>query len=412
MKTNKSYLLITAVLTFLFTLPSTHMLAQENIIDRLDKSLGVKLPAEYEAKVRDLLKNSNVFKVKGADDCTAQFIENQMKVDWKIDKQNQLVFLWHCIYKQITGEDLYNPEDGDSNRLQNFNDRVVGIRIRAEGQRYKNEIVAYMNNVSAEAQQRSAKAKQQSVDEGLEALTEIINGFEKYITFFQNMINLDGATQTLANFNQEKNTLLERTEKFRSEQQSNQHPSATEAENLKKTEDQLLLDITKQRTDVVKQINTVIEKNIPEIDKLINSTAQNNEEAQQQLDKAKQRYAEAQRAISDSKLATAEDRLRSTMALLRSAEADRQIAEAQQRSAESRQEALNILSEELDVIISSYNNYKSNDKMLEKLKSLKPEIETATSLYKQLDIDIKDVLREKIGDETKYKEFLKIFEIE
>ena len=50
--------------------------------------------------------------------------------------------------------------------------------------------------------------------------------------------------------------------------------------------------------------------------------------------------------------------------------------------------------------------------MLEKLKSLKPEIETATSLYKQLDIDIKDVLREKIGDETKYKEFLKIFEIE
>ena len=145
MKTNKFYLLIAAVLTFLFSLPPTQTLAQESIIDRLDKSLGVKLPAEYEAKVRDLLKNSNVFKVKGADDCTAQFIENWMRKDWKIDKQNQLVFLWHCIYKKITDDDLYNPEDGDSNRLQDFNDRVVGMRIRAAGQGYENEIVAYMS---------------------------------------------------------------------------------------------------------------------------------------------------------------------------------------------------------------------------------------------------------------------------
>lgn len=405
MKTNKFYLLIAAVLTLLFAFPPTYMLAQENIVDRLDKSLGVKLPAEYEAKVRELIKNNNVFKVIGADDFTAQFIENQMKVDRKIDKQNQLVFLWHSIYKQITGEDLYNPEDGDSKRLQDFNDRIVGIHIRAEGQRFKKEIIAYMDKVSEEVQRQSEDAQRQSIDKGLESLTEFINYFDKYITSFKDVINLDGVTQTLSDLNQEKNTLLNRAEKLRSEHQSNQQPSANEAENLKKAEEQLLSDITKQRTDVVKQIYAVIEKNIPEIEKSINSTAQNSVEAQQYLDKAKQRFAETPKAISDSKLTSAEVKLMSTMTLLMN-------AEVKQQAAEARQEALNILSEELDVIITSYNNYKSNDKMLEKLKSLKPEIETATSLYKQLDIDIKDILREKIGDETKYKEFLKIFEIE
>ena len=165
---------------------------------------------------------------------------------------------------------------------------------------------------------------------------------------------------------------------------------------------------------MVKQINTVIEKNIPEIEKLINSTAQNNEEAQQQLDKAKQRYAEAQRAISDSKLATAEDRLRSTMALLRSAEADRQIAEADRQIAETNQEADKALKEGLGMIVDNYHKFKTNpsDLMLENLKSFKPDLEKLIRLSKRFDFDYKAFLREKIGDETKYKEFLKIFEIE
>ena len=258
MKKNKSFLLIAAVLAFLFTLTPTKILAQESIIDRLDKSLGVKLPAEYEAKVRDLLKNSNVFKVIGADDCTAQFIENWMGKDWKIDKQNQLVFLWHCIYKKITDDDLYNPEDGDSKRLQDFNDRVVGMRIRAAGQGYENEIVAYMNKVSAEAQQRSAEAQQ------------------------------------------------------------------------------------------------------------------------------------------------------------RIAEADQRIAAADQQIAETNQEADKALKEGLGMIVDNYHKFKTDpsDLMLENLKSFKLDLEKLIRLSKRFNFDYKAFLREKIGDETKYKEFLKIFEIE
>lgn len=58
MKKKRYYLLISAVLTLLFFLPPTQTLAQENIIDRLDKSLGVKLPAEYDAKVREFTKTN------------------------------------------------------------------------------------------------------------------------------------------------------------------------------------------------------------------------------------------------------------------------------------------------------------------------------------------------------------------
>ena len=184
MKKNKSFLLIAAVLAFLFTLTPTKILAQESIIDRLDKSLGVKLPAEYEAKVRDLLKNSNVFKVIGADDCTAQFIENWMRKDWKIDKQNQLVFLWHCIYKKITDDDLYNPEDGDSNRLQDFNDRVVGMRIRAAGQGYENEIVAYMDKVSEEVQRQSEEVQRQSEEVQQNIMNKDTLGLKEMARFY------------------------------------------------------------------------------------------------------------------------------------------------------------------------------------------------------------------------------------
>ena len=73
MKTNKFYLLISAVLTFLFTLTPTKILAQENIIDRLDKSLGVKLPAEYDAKVREFTKTNKIMKDEGSNHFIEQF---------------------------------------------------------------------------------------------------------------------------------------------------------------------------------------------------------------------------------------------------------------------------------------------------------------------------------------------------
>lgn len=405
MKTNKSYLLITAVLTFLFSLPPTQTLAQETIINRLDKKLDVKLPNDYETKVKEFL-DTCFWNVKSKDNNTVrdiktrmqnfteQLIVEQMKNDWGIDRQNQLLFIWNEIIEQTFGKDIYDGEDGDNKKLQDFEKAIDNIITC--GKKYKNGMIPLVK-------ERSAEARQRNIDKRLEALTEIINYFDEYITSFKDEINLDGVTQTLSDFNQEKNILLNRAEKLRSEQQSNQQLSATEAENLKKSEEQLLSDLTSHRTAVVKQIYAVIEKNIPEIEKRISSSTLKNEKAQQQIDEAKQRFDEAQKAIADSKLSTAEDRLLSTMALLISADAKLISAEAQRRM------------EELDSIgvkemIKFFNLRKAanQDEIDWVRKTTKKIIESC----KKLNIDYKAILRKEVGDDNKVKEILKYYEIE
>ena len=133
---------------------------QENIVDRLNKTLGVRLPAEYEVKVKTFVDTNTVMKDEDAAAFTEQYIVKEMGTDWNIDKQNQLLFIWHYIYKQVTDKDLYIGNGGNTQLENDFNNRGINIRIRAGGQKYKNEIIAYMNQLSAEAQQRSAEAQQ------------------------------------------------------------------------------------------------------------------------------------------------------------------------------------------------------------------------------------------------------------
>ena len=131
---------------------------QENIVDRLNKTLGVRLPAEYEVKVKNFVNTNNVMKDEDAVSFTEQYIVKEMGTDWNIDKQNQLLFIWHYIYKQVTDKDLYIGNDGNTQLESDFNNRGVNIRIRVGGERYKNEIIAYMKQLSAEARQQSAEA--------------------------------------------------------------------------------------------------------------------------------------------------------------------------------------------------------------------------------------------------------------
>ncbi|MCR5550584.1 MAG: hypothetical protein K6F40_06585 [Bacteroidales bacterium] len=130
---------------------------QENIVDRLNKTLGVRLPAEYEVKVKNFVDTNNVMKDEDAVSFTEQYIVKEMGTDWNIDKQNQLLFIWHYIYKQVTDKDLYIGNDGNTQLESDFNNRGVNIRIRVGGERYKNEIIAYMKQLSAEARQQSAE---------------------------------------------------------------------------------------------------------------------------------------------------------------------------------------------------------------------------------------------------------------
>ena len=162
---------------------------QENIVDRLNKTLGVRLPAEYEVMVKTFVDTNTVMKNKHAAAFTEQYIVKEMGTDWNIDKQNQLLFIWHYIYKQVTDKDLYIGNGGNTQLESDFNNRGVNIRIRAGGVRYKNEIIAYMKQLSAEAQQRSAEAKQRS-EEAIKSIMHtdslwIKNHMEKFYNTYK-----------------------------------------------------------------------------------------------------------------------------------------------------------------------------------------------------------------------------------
>ena len=143
------------------------LLAQtEDIVDRLDKALGVTLPDGYRQKVKDFVHTNNVLKDEGTAQFTEQFILEEMKKDWKISRQNQLLFIWHSIYYQITDSNLYDVGGTDDNekRIEEFNSKGITIRIRAGGFKYRQSCIAYMEQRSAEAKQRSAEADRRSAE--------------------------------------------------------------------------------------------------------------------------------------------------------------------------------------------------------------------------------------------------------
>ena len=150
------------LLTLAFCLfPVLPACAQEDIVDRLDKALGVTLPSEYKGKVKAFVQGSKVLEGIGAIP-TEQFIKEQMKENWGINKQNQLLFIWDAIYELITKKNFYDGEDGNKQRLDDF-EKVLD-NIETCGKKYKQDYKAYMEQRSAEATQRSAEYKRQSAE--------------------------------------------------------------------------------------------------------------------------------------------------------------------------------------------------------------------------------------------------------
>ena len=132
---------------------------------------NIKLPTVYQNKLDDFLANNNVMKDEWTKEFTINFIEKEMEVDWWISKENQLLFIRHAIYKQLTDNDLYDGQDGNQQIAEDFNNKAVNIRIRVCWQKYRNWALAYMNQRSAEARQQSAdydrriaEARQQSAE--------------------------------------------------------------------------------------------------------------------------------------------------------------------------------------------------------------------------------------------------------
>jgi len=138
--------------------------AQNSFTSKRSDIDWIKLPAIYQDKLDEFLANNIVMKDNDAKNYTEDFISKEMAADWKISKENQLLFIRHSIYKQVTDQDLYDGKDGNQQIAEDFNNRGVSIRIRACWQRYKDWIITYMSELSAEARQQSAEARQQSAE--------------------------------------------------------------------------------------------------------------------------------------------------------------------------------------------------------------------------------------------------------
>ena len=185
------YSLLFVVVATLFLVSPTQAQSQTDIIDRLDATLGVSLPSEYKANIRGNEKMQMVIKSKIGSEYTEEFIKEQMNSSWGINNQNQLIFVWSAVYKQITDEDLYDGSDGDDSRLDDFGDVVD--RWEACGNKYAEGFNKYMEQKSAEAKQRSAEAERRSAEadrRSAEARQEIIKTTHRRINQLVQFYNL------------------------------------------------------------------------------------------------------------------------------------------------------------------------------------------------------------------------------
>ena len=189
LKNKNSKVLFLSLLVFL-TLAATGVANAQNSASSKWNSL--KLPKVYQTKLDDFLANNNVMKDEGTNAFTKDFVSKEMETDWSISKENQLLFIWHAIYKQVTDKDLYDGQDGDQKIAEDFNNRGVNIRIRACGQKYRNGALAYMNQRSAEAQQRSAEAKQRSAEAIKETMKADSLGLEEMAKYYNLCIKNPG----------------------------------------------------------------------------------------------------------------------------------------------------------------------------------------------------------------------------
>lgn len=149
-------------------------MAQEDIIDRLNKTLGVRLPAEYEAKVRSTARSNETMRkaLKVGGKFTEEFIIKQMSTNWGIDKQNQLIFVWSAIYEKTTNQELYDGSDGDDKRVNDFGEIIN--QWESCGETFAAEFNAYI-------EKRIAEIDKRMVDALIGGLHEVIVFYGVYI---------------------------------------------------------------------------------------------------------------------------------------------------------------------------------------------------------------------------------------
>ncbi|MBR6981295.1 MAG: hypothetical protein IKH88_15880, partial [Prevotella sp.] len=152
-------------MTTFFSQPNVMAAADTSMVAYTEKKTCAKIPSAYKNKIDSVLKeNLPVIELNGNNSWsfTTDFVIKEMESDWSISKDNQLLFIWNIISKQLIGEHIYDGEDGDSNRLEEYKTAVR--TARSCGQRYKEGIMPFIEIKIAEARQRTAEANRQSAE--------------------------------------------------------------------------------------------------------------------------------------------------------------------------------------------------------------------------------------------------------
>jgi hypothetical protein len=177
---------------FLMMLLAATTVSAQDLVDRVSQAVGVELPSEYKGAVKAYVQGSKVLEGSGAIP-TEQFIKEQMKDNWGISKQNQLLFIWDAIYEQITKKNFYDGEDGNKQRLEDF--EKVMDNIETCGKKYKQDYIAYMERRSAEADRRSAEADRRSAEADRENLRLDSIGVKHAAEFYNLYIQMPNAAK-------------------------------------------------------------------------------------------------------------------------------------------------------------------------------------------------------------------------
>lgn len=91
-----------------------------NLLDKMNQQLALDIPAPYADKLRDFVSNSKTLNFKISAEYTESFIIKQMATDQGISKSNQYLFIWNEIYRVLTNDELYDGNDGDEKRLEEY----------------------------------------------------------------------------------------------------------------------------------------------------------------------------------------------------------------------------------------------------------------------------------------------------
>lgn len=144
-----------------------------DILSNITKRTWVDIPEIYRKKLEDFISNSKVMQDDDWRKFTEDFIVDKMKSDRGIKKENQELFIRDCIYEKNTWKNIYEWEDWDEERLNEYEEALDYIE-----QAWKDYIEwfnTYMQNLIADAQQRSANA----LNSSLENLVRFYNRYKK-----------------------------------------------------------------------------------------------------------------------------------------------------------------------------------------------------------------------------------------